>query len=113
MGMKGRLRLGVLISIVGLVAAACATAVDVDTMTTSGGDTSSSIPATTSSSTVPDRGLDLSGLAFVVHGPDGIRLDDGTVVWQTEPFPAGILRDRGGRTGVHRFQRAVVVSGWV
>jgi hypothetical protein len=33
---------------------------------------------------------------MVVHGPDGIRLDDGTQVWATVPFPAGVSRDRLG-----------------
>ncbi len=43
----------------------------------------------------PERAqeLDLSGSAWVVHGVDGIRLDDGTLVWETQPFPADIARD--------------------
>ncbi|HXV72781.1 MAG TPA: hypothetical protein VEB69_15435 [Acidimicrobiia bacterium] len=61
-----------------------------------------SSPTTTStlarpSSTNPGRAaIDLSNSIWVVHGLDGIRLDDGTLIWETQPFPAAIARDRQG-----------------
>lgn len=48
------------------------------------------------SSTVTVEGLDLSGVVWVTHGPDGLRLDDGGLIWATQPFPAGVARDREG-----------------
>jgi hypothetical protein len=51
------------------------------------------VPSTTS--TVAVGGLDLSSSQWVTHG-DGIRLDDGTRIWATAPFPAGVARDRQG-----------------
>ncbi len=51
---------------------------------------------TTTPSTSPPAGLDLSGASWVTHGLDGIRLDDGTLLWETQPFPAGIARDHEG-----------------
>ena len=57
--------------------------------------TTSAVRATTST-TPTTQGLDLSGTAWVTHGLDGIRLDDGTVVWETQPFPADIARDNQG-----------------
>lgn len=56
--------------------------------------TSVSVPG--SSSTAPVNGLDLSQALWVTHGPDGIRLDDGSLLWQTRPFPTGVARDREG-----------------
>lgn len=46
----------------------------------------------------PDRtqGLDVSGSAWVAHGLNGIRLDDGTGIWQTQPFPVDVARDHQG-----------------
>lgn len=96
MSERSRLRLGALISGVVLLAAACTTAVDMETTTTGGIDTTSSLPVPASSSTAADEGLDLTGVTFVFHGPEGMRLDDGTEVWTTEPFPAQVSRDREG-----------------
>ena len=51
---------------------------------------------TTSSTSLPHAGLDLSDIAWVTHGPDGIRTDDGAVLWETSPFPNELARDGEG-----------------
>lgn len=58
--------------------------------------TTTTHPATSPPSTSNAGGLDLSGVQWVTHGPEGIRLDDDTLVLVTEPFPAGVARDRRG-----------------
>lgn len=58
--------------------------------------TTSTTASPTTSTTETIRGLDLSGARWVTHGLDGIRLDDGTLIWETQPFPAGVARDRQG-----------------
>lgn len=54
------------------------------------------MPVPDTSTTPPVAGLDLSGVVYVIHGPDGIRSEDGTLIWETKPFPAGVARDHQG-----------------
>lgn len=62
--------------------------------------TSSTVaPPTTTTTTVeptPTSGLDLSDVPVVSHGPEGLLLLGGTVLWETDPFPAGVARDHEG-----------------
>lgn len=59
--------------------------------------TTLTLPTTTSTPpTSPPAGLDLSGAAWITHGLDGIRRDDGTLLWETQPFPTGLARDGEG-----------------
>lgn len=68
----------------------------------------------TTSTTLPGKGLDLSDAMWVTHGVDGVRLDDVTLIWETQPFPAAVARDhRGGlvftdSTGLWWFQSGAV-----
>lgn len=57
--------------------------------------TVSSLDSNTSTSTAGPT-LDMSQADWLTHGPDGIRTDDGTLIWETRPFPANIARDRQG-----------------
>ena len=87
--------------LVGLVSvlAACSTGgatEETTTSTTVPPITTTSKPAPSTTTTSPEQGLDLAETEWVTNGPDGIRLDDGTSVWKTSPFPAGIARDRQG-----------------
>lgn len=85
---------------VGLVLGACSSGGVVgdtasSSSTTSLTTTTSTLAPTSSTVHVGDA-LDLSNARWVTHGLDGIRLDDGTLIWETEPFPAAIARDRDG-----------------
>ena len=66
--------------------------------------------ASSSSTTSAGHALDLSNARWVTHGPDGIRLDDGSLIWETQPLPASLARDRSGglvftdSTGLWLFQ---------
>lgn len=66
------------------------------TSTSVSSSTTTSVSVPEATSTLPVNGLDLSQALWVTHGPDGIRLDDGTLVWETMPFPAGVARDGEG-----------------
>lgn len=68
----------------------------VDQSSTSTNGTSSTTSSIASSTTSTIQGLDLSESAWVTHGLEGIRLDDGSLICQTQPFPADIVRDRQG-----------------
>lgn len=58
--------------------------------------TTTSTVAPTSSTNRAGEALDLSNSMWVVHGLDGIRVDDSTLIWETNPFPTAIARDRQG-----------------
>lgn len=62
----------------------------------SSADTAVTTSTTAAKATLPSDGLDLSQARWVTHGPDGIHLDDGTLIWETEPFPADVARDHQG-----------------
>lgn len=81
-----------------LLVGACsggAVANQTSTSTTHGSSTSISV-SDPSTIPAPGDGLDLSDALWATHGPEGIRLDDGTLIWETQPFPAGLARDRQG-----------------
>lgn len=59
----------------------------------------SSVPGSTgraASTSMPATTLDLTGIAWVTHGLDGVRAQGGGLIWETQPFPAAIARDRLG-----------------
>lgn len=65
--------------------------------TTTQDPTTTTAPATTTTSANEgEEGLDLSDELWVTHRPEGIQLDDGTLIWETQPFPTGLARDRQG-----------------
>lgn len=74
--------------------AACSAADLGPSSTTQPTTTSTTAPTT---STIPaGPTLDLTNSVWVTHGPQGIHLDDGTLLWATQPFPSAIARDREG-----------------
>jgi hypothetical protein len=81
-----------------LLGACAGDVVERETTTSTGvlSSTTTSMSDPGSSSTAPLNGLDLSKVMWVTHGPDGILLDDGSLVWETRPFPAGVARDGEG-----------------
>lgn len=88
------------------------------TPSTTSGSVNTTTPTTSTldstSSAISGQALDLSEAMWVTHGLDGIRLDDGTLIWETQPFPTGVARDRQGglvftdSTGLWWFQAGVV-----
>lgn len=101
-----------------LVLGACSGGEVVDqtssTSTTSSSTTTSSTLIPTTSTSPAGQALDLSNARWATHGPEGVHLDDGTLIWETQPFPAGIARDRQGglvftdSTGLWWFQAGAI-----
>jgi hypothetical protein len=101
----------------GLLMAACSRG-DVAEPTSSTATTEPAFSTTSlgrsTTTTIAGPGLDLSDVSWVTHGPDGIRLDDGTLIWETQPFPASIARNRRGgfafadSTGLWWFQAGAI-----